>query len=114
MAVAAVMVVYAAEFYILNRTFFGELWSPVLVYICVIACMGISAAMRDRQRPVSAYNPILAGAILFITSDSLLAVNKFVMQLPYAQGMVLITYATAQFLLVNGILEIYAQKKSAS
>ena len=48
----------------------------------------------------SAY--FITGALLFVFSDSLLAVNQFVMQhLAFSLG-VMATYATAQYLIVNG------------
>jgi uncharacterized membrane protein YhhN len=113
MAISTLVLVYAVEFYILNREYFGALWSPVLLYVAIIAVMGITAALRDRFRPSEAYKPILTGALLFITSDSLLAVNKFVMELPFAGALVLTFYAAAQFLIVSGIISIYNHEKSA-
>lgn len=112
MALATVLVVYAVEFYILNRQFFGELKLYVLIYITMIAIMGISAVMRDRTRPQAAYAPIMAGALFFITSDSLLAINKFVMELPFASAGILFLYATAQYLIISGIISVYEHRKS--
>jgi uncharacterized membrane protein YhhN len=106
LAMSTVLVVYAVEFYILNREAFGSLWLPTLLYICVIAAMGIAATMRDRDRPGKAYGITVAGAVLFIVSDSLLALNKFVMPFPFADALVLGFYAAAQLLLVSGIILI--------
>jgi uncharacterized membrane protein YhhN len=51
------------------------------------------------------------GSVLFVISDSLLAVNKFVFALPYAPVWIMGTYLTAQYWIVRGMV-IYEQEKS--
>ena len=51
-----------------------------------------------------ASNFFITGALLFVLSDSLLAVNLFVMQQWVLSLGVMATYATAQYLIVKGAL----------
>lgn len=71
----------------------------VCAYITVIVTMG-QQAFRTRQ-PL-----IITGAMLFIVSDSVLAVNRFITALPFAHELIMLTYYSAQFFLM---LSIYKQ-----
>ncbi len=72
------------------------LWIPVLVYIAVIGAMGWSAIMT---RNVLA----IAGALLFMASDSILAWNKFVGDVPLSGVLIMSTYFAAQLLIASSI-----------
>lgn len=75
----------------------GELAIPVIVYITVITGMGVSAALAGFRAPW-----VLVGSILFILSDSVIAVNKF--KIPFAASAYLIwsMYYIGQYLIVMG------------
>jgi uncharacterized membrane protein YhhN len=75
---------------------------PVHSYVVVITAMGIVASLRNTQRP--GYELILIGSILFILSDSFLALNKFSSPLPLAGFWVMLTYGLAQYFIVKGYL----------
>lgn len=73
----------------------------VAAYAVVIACMaaqaiGRAAVLADRHAI-----GVAAGALAFMLSDCLLAIDKFAMPLPMAQLWVLATYYVAQLLIVN-------------
>jgi len=105
LAFSALLVVYGAEFYILNRFSFGSLWLPVMVYCMAITAMGVAATMRDLNHSKIPYLKVVAGAVLFIVSDSLLATNKFIVQFELAGLLVLSTYFIGQYLIATGSLE---------
>ena len=74
---------------------------PVAAYVLVIALMtaqaiGRATVLRDR-----AASGVALGAIFFMLSDTLLALNKFVTPLPLAPLWVLSTYYAAQLLIVR-------------
>lgn len=104
LAFSTLIVVYGAEFFILNRAAFGELWFPVLIYCFAISAMGVAATMRDYYASRQGYFKVIIGAIFFILSDSLLAVNKFVVPFEYAGTLILATYFLAQYLIATGCL----------
>ncbi|MFJ7663491.1 lysoplasmalogenase [Lysinibacillus sp. NPDC097162] len=76
----------------------------VLAYISIILTMGWTA-IRTR----SAF--AIIGAILFIASDSYLAINKFVMPLPFSHEVIMMTYYSAQILIALSILQ-YSEIRS--
>ncbi len=83
-------------------------WSPpVFAYTLVLTTMGITAALRDADRQV------YGGALLFIVSDSLLAMNRFLSPFPEAHQWVMLTYYAAQGLIASGIVAENIQRRSA-
>ena len=81
---------------------------PVIIYILVILTMAISASLRKGSVSTFSYNLILLGALLFVISDSFLAINKFYIKVPSEHIIIMSTYAFAQYCIVMGILK---QKK---
>lgn len=75
--------------------------APIIFYGIMIMAMGITALWRT-VKPRMAYTWISIGALFFIASDSLLAYNKFVSELPAAGLGVMLTYGIAQFGIVHG------------
>lgn len=76
----------------------------VLAYISIILTMGWTAI-----RTGSAF--AIIGAILFIASDSYLAINKFVLPLPFSHEVIMMTYYSAQILIALSILQ-YSEIRS--
>lgn len=76
------------------------LWWPVVIYALCLNTMGLLAV---RRRGLPEYNRVLIGALLFILSDSLIAVDKFLQPIPNATWFIMSTYAIAQYLIVMGM-----------
>jgi uncharacterized membrane protein YhhN len=55
------------------------------------------------KKPANWY---ILGAVLFVSSDSLVAFNKFYNPLVLSSFIIMITYLIAQYLIVSGILKI--------
>jgi uncharacterized membrane protein YhhN len=47
---------------------------------------------------------VYSGALLFIMSDAMIAINKFLNPLVQARLLIMATYIAAQFLIVKGVL----------
>jgi uncharacterized membrane protein YhhN len=75
----------------------GELALPVACYIAAIVAM----TMLSLRVPI-AIVPI--GAVLFMTSDSLISLDKFLWQANWLGPAIWITYAAAQLLIAYGLL----------
>lgn len=82
----------------------GDLKIPVLVYSLGILAMVSSARLRQGWTSNESFNLAIYGAILCVLSDSLLAIDRFAVELPLASFWVMSTYIGAQYLLVKGIL----------
>lgn len=82
-----------------------QLKIPVVVYSVTIGVMLLVAIHTSQQLPKRAACFFIAGALLFVVSDSLLAVNLFVVQHWVLGLSVMATYGAAQYLIIKGALE---------
>ena len=82
----------------------GELLIPVIIYVSAILMMAITAFRRKKMVSSVSFKLVLIGALFFIASDSILAINKFLNAVPYSHILVMGSYAAAQFLITKGVL----------
>jgi uncharacterized membrane protein YhhN len=74
--------------------------TPVVAYVVCLACMAAQAAVVWRSG--LAHGAVLAlGGALFMTSDALLATNKFAVALPLSSFWILGTYWAAQWCIAS-------------
>jgi uncharacterized membrane protein YhhN len=78
---------------------------PVTAYGITILIMLLTALNRWKNVEKTSFQWVLMGAIIFVISDSLLAINRFVQPFPYSGIAIMLTYATGQFLIIKGILK---------
>ena len=96
-----VLIYYVALIYLLSPHL-GEMKLPVRVYGVVISYMLIQALQITRIKNRAASAMMIIGAILFIASDSVLAMNKFYQPFELAGIAIMITYGMAQLLITLG------------
>lgn len=77
----------------------GAYARPVMLYVCTITVMVISAILAGFPRPW-----IVAGALLFLISDSIIAINRFKMPVPMRDYLVWGTYYLGQYGIAIGFL----------
>lgn len=82
------------------------IWWPVVAYSVCLCSMGIFAGLRRYSVPEKSYMVVLTGAILFILSDSCIALNKFLQPFEASTLVIMSTYAAAQWLIVWGLYKI--------
>jgi uncharacterized membrane protein YhhN len=77
---------------------------PVLIYVVLLSLMALSALLTITRREWAITPALLVsiGALLFLVSDSLIFLNRFVSQISHARLKVRITYHLAQILIVLG------------
>ena len=99
-----VMVYYVVLISVLSPTLEDMKW-PVRVYGIVISYMLIKALQTGwiRNRMAALY--LISGAILFVISDSILALNKFYQPFEYAGISIMFTYGLAQLLITIGAVK---------
>ena len=83
----------------------GDFLLPVLVYGFVISLFGSAGLMQYLKKPDRHHLTLLAGAVLFIASDSMIALNKFQDFRTYYPLAIMITYILAQYLILQYVLE---------
>jgi len=96
-----VIIYYIALIYILSPNL-GDMKLPVRIYGIVISYMLIKALQTGGIKNPGAATLMIAGAVLFITSDSILAINKFYESFKYAGIAIMLTYGIAQLLIALG------------
>ncbi len=82
----------------------GGLRIPVMIYALVITVMALQALFRFGYTTTKSFALVFSGAICFMISDSLLAINKFLHPVPFASLCIMTTYILAQYLIVEGVL----------
>jgi len=77
----------------------------VVAYMLILVLLAFVALFRKSYVSKRSYQWVLAGALFFMLSDSVLAVNAFKTAIPYAGIAIMLTYALAQWFLVHGAIE---------
>lgn len=83
----------------------GSMLIPVLVYSVVLLSMGVVAHKRRGATSSASFILVAVGALLFVLSDSLIALNKFAFEIPAERLLVMSTYIAAQFMIIQGLLK---------
>ncbi|MDR6457429.1 putative membrane protein YhhN [Chryseobacterium vietnamense] len=90
---------YLGSFIYYIYPYLNDMTIPVVIYGITIAAMLYFS--------ISTYSSLLIlGAILFVISDSVLAINMFVKHSTEKELVVMITYVLAQLMLVSGVVGI--------
>ncbi len=98
-----------AYFILLVSSFFSlvpmDMKVPVAVYSFTIAVMVVMAINRYGRVNDKSFSMVLGGALLFMFSDSIIAVNKFLFQdqMSYAGVAIMLLYCVGQLYIVKGI-----------
>lgn len=77
----------------------------VPLYGIAITSMAFIASLRSREVSRASYQRVLIGSLLFVVSDTLIAVNSFVSPVPHSHFWIMSTYMAAQYLIVRGMLK---------
>lgn len=82
----------------------GTMRIPVFFYAVVIFTMLGTAINRIEKVNSASFYMVLAGAILFVLSDSAIAVNKFGHPFSSSGFVIMSTYILAQYLIITGYI----------
>ena len=96
------VLVYVFELIYILWPGLGSMKIPVIVYASVIGIMLAFALWQYGKIDQRAALLFIIGALLFVLSDTLLAINRFRIGFTGAGTWVMITYCLAQFLLAMG------------
>ena len=84
----------------------GDLKIPVIIYACIISVMLYFSLRLPYRIGKTARQLLITGALCFVISDSLLAINKFYKPFPFALVLIMLTYCLAQYFIVKGFIRI--------
>lgn len=81
------------------------LYPPVVLYILVIVAMSIGALLVPCRKRL-----LFWGAVVFILSDLVLAVNKFLVDIPHGRLINITLYFTAQYMIILAARTIWGER----
>ncbi|MCH7397419.1 lysoplasmalogenase [Belliella sp. DSM 107340] len=93
-------------YYLVNPNL-GEMKIPVIIYMLVILTMVTTARERFKKTNPASFWQVFVGALFFMISDGILALNMFFKSFPESGVLVMGTYLLAQLLIVMGIRAHY-------
>lgn len=82
----------------------GAMRYPVILYTMVILTMVAGAINRLKKVSRLSFWLVLAGAVLFVFSDSSIALNRFSFPFKLSGYVIMLTYITAQFMITSGFI----------
>jgi uncharacterized membrane protein YhhN len=85
---------------------------PVFLYCFVILLMSLMAVNRFHPAGKRSWLLVLSGSLFFVASDYVLAINKFVHEVPYARYIIMSTYMAGQGLIAYGVAIRYRVHQS--
>ncbi|MFZ5941693.1 MAG: lysoplasmalogenase [Bacteroidota bacterium] len=92
-------------FFLLYPGLDGIMIPIVLAYALSLIGMSLAALNRKTRSSRMGFILVFVGSLFFVSSDSMLAVNKFLSELPLSGFLVMSTYIIAQYLIMRGLLE---------
>lgn len=98
----AIVVVYYVGLIAFLSPHLGDMKLPVRIYGIVISFMFMLAMHMLFIKNKEAGKWMMLGALLFVISDSVLAINKFYQSFELAGVVIMITYGLAQLFIVEG------------
>ena len=88
----------------------GDLKFPVVLYATVLILMVLNALFRFGFTSSKSFWSVFIGAVLFLISDSVLAINKFLQPVSNGIFIIMLTYILAQYLIISGLIFHTAKK----
>lgn len=96
----ALWVVFAVAMCVVLYPKLGEMRIPVFVYVAVILAMVTVATLWQGPR----LTMLVLGAVLFMLSDSMIAVDKFLKPISWSRYFIMVTYYAGQFLICRSFM----------
>lgn len=82
----------------------GIMVPVIIVYALSLIGMSMAALNRKSRVGETGFRLVFAGSVLFVASDTMIALNKFVLDIPMAGFWIMATYMAAQYLIMRGLV----------
>ena len=82
----------------------GMMKPIIAVYALSLMAMSMMALNRSGRVGDSSFKLVFVGSLLFLLSDSMIAFNKFHSAIPLAGFLIMLTYISAQYLIMRGLI----------
>lgn len=105
MSIGILFIAYAAGiYYLLYPNLEGMMRPIILIYALSLIAMSMMALNRHSRVSYRSFSLVFIGSVLFVISDSLIALNKFYMEFSMAGFWIMLTYIAAQYLILRGLI----------
>jgi len=94
----------AGIYYLLFPGLEGLMKPIILIYALTLIGMSMMALNRHTRVNHTSFLLVFIGSVLFVISDSMIALNKFYMEFSLAGFWIMITYIAAQYLIMRGLI----------
>lgn len=103
--VGILFLAYAAGIYILLSPGLEGVMKPViLIYALSLIGMSMMALNRHSRVNYTSFLMVFIGSVLFVISDSMIALDKFLVEFSLAGFWIMVTYISAQYLIMRGLI----------
>lgn len=103
-AIALLFLAYLAGIYFLLFPGLEGIMKPIiLVYALSLIGMSMMALNRHGRVNYQSFLMVFLGSLLFVLSDSMIAIDKFYAEFPMAGFWIMATYIPAQYLIMRGL-----------
>ncbi|WP_157730164.1 lysoplasmalogenase [Tenacibaculum jejuense] len=99
----AFLIYFSAIIFLIQNNL-KELFFPVIMYGIVISLFGTTALLNYINNKTTESLWLFIGALIFILSDTILALHKFYSPQPIFLNSIMITYIVAQFYICKGMI----------
>jgi uncharacterized membrane protein YhhN len=82
----------------------GMMKPVIAIYALSLMFMSMMALNRSGRVGVRSYRYVFIGSLLFLISDSMIAINKFYTAIPLAGFLIMLSYISAQYLIMRGLI----------
>jgi uncharacterized membrane protein YhhN len=97
------LITFSGLIYVL-KDFLNELLIPVIIYGVTISIFGAISLLNYLNSKTTKGLWMFLGALVFISSDSILAINKFYISKEILGILVMVTYIVAQYLIYRSMI----------
>ncbi len=94
----------AGIFYLLLPGLEGAMKPVLLLYALSLIGMSMMALNRKGRVNRRSYLLVFTGSVLFVLSDSMIALDRFYRDIPMAGFLIMVTYIAAQYLIMRGLI----------
>ena len=96
---------YAAGIvYLLYPGLEGLMKPVIMIYALSLIGMSMMALNRNGRVNRTSYLLVFLGSVLFVLSDSMIALDRFFREIPMSGFWIMLTYISAQYMIVRGLI----------
>ncbi|MEA4884880.1 MAG: lysoplasmalogenase [Clostridia bacterium] len=95
---------YCIGLFLALRPHLGPMKAPFVLYCLIISAMSLISLLRVPSFSGAGFYLPFIGSLLFMASDSILAIDTFRSKIPYGNMYIMATYVAAQVLIITGMI----------